>query len=57
MRPAAFLALLVGPLPAATAAADGFVEVAGGTMTPGGSSAWVDLADTTRSATSSLTAT
>lgn len=45
MRPVAFLALLAGALPATAAADDGFAEIAGGIMTPGGSDAWVNLGD------------
>ncbi len=36
--------MLAGSIPA-TAAADSFVEVAGGTMAPRGNATWVDLAD------------
>lgn len=46
MRPGFLLALLAGALHVAPASADGFAEVAGGSMTPGGSDAWVNLGRT-----------
>jgi len=45
MRHVSVLALLVGTLHTATAAADGFVEVSGGIMAPGCCGAWADFAD------------
>lgn len=40
------LVLFAGMMHAATASADGFAEVAGGIMTPGGTDAWVGLGHT-----------